>query len=376
MSHTAEVYAKDLGVKIGQPKITEHFIPGLPEKYITLYPSNRTKSSTYNYWQIVIFLIKPILLKEKIRIIQIGDQKEKSVAGVCDNKSGSSYKQMNYAISKALCHVGVESLTGHVSSVYDVPSVILYHNLFKENCKPLWHKENECINLEPDWSDVKPSYFNENTDINKIKPEIIAQNILDQLKIKEKINFKTILAGEFFGQEVLEVIPNFFGLNDFMKNKVLTIRGDLHHDEDIIFNYLKTNQCALHISKKIPLEKITKNLKHIIFHINEEGEDFNDYFKNFKRSQITISIYTENKDILNDLRLKYFDYEVYYNKNMDKVFNEDDFSENSKYLSTKIVISDSLIYKSISSALELDKTDKLILNKHIKQEINSLYIYE
>ena len=70
MSHTAEVYAKDLGVKIGQPKITEHFIPGLPEKYITLYPSNRTKSSTYNYWQIVIFLIKPILLKEKIRIIQ------------------------------------------------------------------------------------------------------------------------------------------------------------------------------------------------------------------------------------------------------------------------------------------------------------------
>ena len=61
---------------------------------------------------------------------------------------------------------------------------------------------------------------------------------------------------------------------------------------------------------------------------------------------------------------------------MDKVFNKDDFSKNSKYLSTKIVISDSLIYKSISSALELDKTDKLILNKHIKQEINSLYIYE
>ena len=35
MSHIAEVYAKDLGVEIGRPYITDHFFPGLPDKYIT-----------------------------------------------------------------------------------------------------------------------------------------------------------------------------------------------------------------------------------------------------------------------------------------------------------------------------------------------------
>ena len=41
MSHIAEVYAKDLGVKIGKPVITEHFFPGLPNIYITIQSSNK-----------------------------------------------------------------------------------------------------------------------------------------------------------------------------------------------------------------------------------------------------------------------------------------------------------------------------------------------
>ena len=41
MSHIAEVYAKDLGVKIGTPKLTEHFYPGLPDRYVTLQSSNK-----------------------------------------------------------------------------------------------------------------------------------------------------------------------------------------------------------------------------------------------------------------------------------------------------------------------------------------------
>jgi len=36
MSHLVEVYAKDLGVKIGEPHFKPHFFPLLEENYITI----------------------------------------------------------------------------------------------------------------------------------------------------------------------------------------------------------------------------------------------------------------------------------------------------------------------------------------------------
>ena len=67
MSHIIEVYAKDLGVKIGRPHITEHFVPGLPEKYITLHSYDNIPSSEYLYWDIVLNLINPYLKKQGIK---------------------------------------------------------------------------------------------------------------------------------------------------------------------------------------------------------------------------------------------------------------------------------------------------------------------
>ena len=61
MSHIAEVYAKDLGVKIGRPHITDHFFPGLPDKYITVQSSSKMPAARYKYWDIVLGLIKPHL---------------------------------------------------------------------------------------------------------------------------------------------------------------------------------------------------------------------------------------------------------------------------------------------------------------------------
>ena len=71
MSHIAEVYAKDLGVKIGRPHITDHFFPGLPNKYITVQSSSKMPAAKYKYWDIVLMLIKPYLQNEGIKIIQI-----------------------------------------------------------------------------------------------------------------------------------------------------------------------------------------------------------------------------------------------------------------------------------------------------------------
>ena len=80
MSHIAEVYAKDLGAKIGKPIISNHFFPGVPDKYITIQASNKTPASNYNYWDLVISLIKPFL--GDIKIVQVGGPGDKLIKGI------------------------------------------------------------------------------------------------------------------------------------------------------------------------------------------------------------------------------------------------------------------------------------------------------
>ena len=208
MSHIAEVYAKDLGVKIGRPHITDHFFPGLPDKYITVQSSSKMPAARYKYWDIVLGLIKPHL--NDIKIIQVGGPEEEKIKGADHYYLGTSYKQMNYMIKKASTHVGCDSLPGHIAGAYDVPCVILHFNLYPENSKPLWHKKNKSISLSPDFSEVKPSFSTTCNRINEIKPETIAQSVLDQLNIKSKINFNTLRIGDLFQNNTIEIVPNFF----------------------------------------------------------------------------------------------------------------------------------------------------------------------
>ena len=73
MSHIAEVYAKDLGVKIGKPKIIEHFYPVRSEKYIVFQGGTEMQCKQYKYWDIVFSLIKPHLSKNNIKIEEISN---------------------------------------------------------------------------------------------------------------------------------------------------------------------------------------------------------------------------------------------------------------------------------------------------------------
>ena len=82
MSHIAEVYAKELGVKIGRPQITEHYYPGLPDRYITLHSSNKMPASVYKYWDIVTWLLSGHLIDNDIQIVQVGGPKDKPIQGV------------------------------------------------------------------------------------------------------------------------------------------------------------------------------------------------------------------------------------------------------------------------------------------------------
>jgi ADP-heptose:LPS heptosyltransferase len=310
MSHIAEVYAKDLGVKIGKPRITEHFYPGLPEKYITFQASNKMPAANYLYWDIVISLIKPFVGNTKI--LQVGGPDDIQIKGIDFSSLGCSYKQMNYIIKNAEAHMGCDSLPGHIASAYDIPSVILHFNLYKENSKPIWHKENSCISIEPDFSKIKPSYSDKCNRINEIKPEQVAQAILDQLDIKEKIKFKTIRIGSNFNNKTVEVVPNFFGYSKQLEGQPVNIRGDLHFDLANIASWCKMCLVNLYIDSVFDVGFLDHmpNLKQVVFKHSQKDEDYEKFFKALKNRKINIVIQTKDKENISDLRLKYFDFNV------------------------------------------------------------------
>jgi ADP-heptose:LPS heptosyltransferase len=371
MSHIAEVYAKDLGVKISDPVITEHFFPGLPKEYITIHSSNKMPASNYLHWDIVIDLVKPFL--GAFKIVQVGGPDDKAVRGIDLNTLGVSYKQMNYIIKKSKTHFGCDSLPGHVASSYDIPAIILHFNLYAENSKPLWHKKNKCISIAPDFSEIKPSYGASCDRINEIKPEAIAQSILDQLNIKEKIKFKTIRIGKSFNNDVVEIVPNFKGISEELKDKPINIRGDLHWDLENIITWCQFSFVNLYTTSTFDLEllKYMPNLKQVIFKCQEAGDTGKSkFFKELKKRKINLIIEAQDGVDVNKLRLEYFDYNVLEENKPGKEIKA------SKFLSRKRFVNNAEVFNSESSAKRLDKSNNFIYDEASSKELESLYLYE
>ena len=371
MSHIAEVYAKDLGVKIGEPKISDHFYPGLPEKYITFQASNKMPAANYLYWDLVIALIKPTL--GDIKIIQVGGPKDPKIKGVDCFTLGSSYKQMNYIIKKSKTHAGCDSLPGHIASVYDIPSVILHFNLYPENSKPIWHKNNSCISLSPDFSKNKPSFGPNCNRINEIKPEKIAQAILDQLGIQQKIKFKTIKVGSNFHNETVEIVPNFSALSPELHNQPVNVRGDLYWDLENIARWCQHSLVNLYIDHSFDPELLSHmpNLKQVVYKYDEyENTDLTSFFKALKNHKINLIIQPKDKFGISDLRSKYFDYNVIDPPESHEKINA------TKYISKKKIASGGQIFNSESAYNRLDKSNNFVYDEASSKELESLYLYD
>jgi ADP-heptose:LPS heptosyltransferase len=195
MSHLAEEYAKSCGVRIGKPVIKPHFFPVPFDKYITIHNDKKVQAKEYNFWPEVIELLKPHL--GDIKIIQIGAFGEETIEGVDKHIPTFSLKQSSYIIQKSLGHVGIDSVPVHLASAFDKPVVGIYSHTYANTCDPLWNKKSKAITIESDRDGRRPSFALEENPktINLIKPEKIAQAVLDVLEIDKKIKQETIYTG-------------------------------------------------------------------------------------------------------------------------------------------------------------------------------------
>ena len=304
MSHLVEVYAKDLGVKIGKPYFKPHFFPILEENYITIHNDNKVQSKEYDYWEEVVSLVKK--QAPDIKFIQIGAGKEPKIKNVAKFIATPSIKQSAYIIKNALMHVGIDSLPVHIASSFDKPIVAIYAHTYASTCRPVWGSKKNHTIIESHRKGKKPSYsLSENPkSINLIRPEEIANAILKRLS-KKKISRKTIFIGDKYKEEFVHVIPdNKYSLS----SKKVVLRLDLLHNEENTLHLFKDNQVSIVTNKPLGDETLSqKNINCIKYFSDYFDEEF---IERAKKKGVSLRLFCTKEETLNEQRYKFFDIQI------------------------------------------------------------------
>lgn len=305
MSHLAEVYAKDLGVKIGKPYFKPHFFPVVSDNYITIHTDDNVQSKHYDYWDLVITIVKGAVPDTKF--IQIGSGKEPKILKADQFIKTSSIKQSAYIIQNALVHVGIDSSPVHIASHLNKPIVALYAHTYANTCDPLWSDKDKVTIIESDRNKQKPSFSLKEgqKNINLIKPEQVANAILHHLGV-EPIIFKTLHLGKKLKDDILEVVPDH---PYDIKSKNLWARLDLLHKEENVFALLENNSIGLRTSKPVSEELLrSKKIVHVIYISDSFDPVFVDLLIKLGKS---FKLLCNSNKNLSEQRSLFFDQEVF-----------------------------------------------------------------
>jgi hypothetical protein len=377
MSHLIEEYAKNLGVKIGKPVLTEHFFPVIPDKYITVLLEPQIPSKQYKYFDIVFDTIRSFLDKRSIKIIQIGSSKSKKLSSVDEMIFDLDFKKQAYIVKNSLVHIGGNDALMHYASANDIPVVALFGDSYAACSDGYWGSNK--TNIESPWT-VKPSFntFDQQDSINKILPEDIANAIIKKFTPEKSIPLKTVFMGDFYHHPVFELVPDFFAQMSGMLDKHWFMRLDYLES----FSYVETwceylPSFSFFTEKMIPhefIQKVRGKLKNMTFLVNEDSVISDDYLNYISGLGITTNILVKDPSILPIIRDKYFNFNVQVYASADKSILKDKkitFNE-SFFHSNKTIISRGKKYHSTYHW----KKDKNILDKNLVMEDNELLLSE
>jgi hypothetical protein len=333
--------------------VVDHFYPTLHEKYINIHCDKKIDSRYYEYFPQVLNLIKPYLNKYGYAVYQVGEAQDPvlNADGIFLNLN---YKQSAYLIKNSKLHVGIDDLLMHIASIYDIPIIALYSNVCPAHSMPYWSSEGNVIILESDKNSNKPSYSPTESPktIRTIKPESIAQSILDLLKINEQINFTTLKIGSHYHVPITEIVPNFKAKLE--NQKEIFIRADLNFDDQLIAFWCANYKSKIITNQIIPLELVNQysaNIEMIFFKLKDVDIP-NEYFDRLRKLKVNFIISCFNLEKLAEVRNAYFDYIVEHDNEKFRVENQTKFD--CKFLTNKVLISKGKLYPS-EAHLKLDK---------------------
>ena len=375
--HLVETYATNCGLKIDQPYILEKYFPLNIEKYITFNPYSKP-AKTYDYWLDVIELIKPHLDREGINILQLGGKNERPLPHCFSVAGQTNVNQVAYILKDSMLHFGVDSFPVHIASYYDKKIVSLYSTLYTQNAGPYWGNKDQQVLLEPERKGGdKPSFALEEypKSINTIRPEKIAQSIVNLLGLDVKFEHETLFVGDSHIATMLEIIPDHIANHKSLGVDNMIVRMDFEFNEENLAQQLGLCPCSIVTNKPISEDLILKfkgRINEIVFLLEKETHS-SDFVKLLYNSAIKCLLlsYEDDNDI-QDMKIHYMDYGIICKKRTTKPEKIQEIEgldiNNLFYKSSKFTLSKGKIYPSYAALLEdkpveaLEKTINPVIN--------------
>lgn len=271
--HILETYALSCGLKIDRPHVYEHFTSVPFDKFISF---NR---KFYPYFPEVIKLIRPELNNRGIGILQIkATQETQDVADIVQD--GLSFGQFAYIIRRSMLHFGEDDFLFDLAGFYDIPRVQIFSTTFPNTFKPYWGTPDKQRIVFETGPFKKPSFSGDgsNNFVRLVKPELIAQHIMDLLGIPWKPSFETVFIGAQYRphHDLVEIVPdknNPITLNG--RVAAINVRMDYGFDEGFLANILEKAKASVITDRPINLnllQSLRHNVNEVVYLINEESD--------------------------------------------------------------------------------------------------------
>lgn len=385
--HLLDTYALRTGSKISKPFIVKKFFPLPVEKYITIQNSSGMPAKCYDYFQEIILYLNDKLLKNNIKIVQIGSKDDKPLTGVINICGQTNINQTAFILNNSHFHISNDSFSVHMASAFNVPCIALYGITYPAIAGPYWNKENSiCIVPENFKASFNP---NENPkSINSIKIETII-NAINKLLFKEndEINFKTKFIGNRYLNPILETFPDQIIPPHILPNQMANIRLDYtenltQNDYIGIANNLNIRECSILTDKKFDLNLIIglkERITQLIYNItNSIDLEFVKFIINNNINCAFVFEKNNNIDILNKRKFDLIEYPVLIHEidNINDSVIKDLLNENNLYYSTKkLLFANNKMYGSkhaFNKNIPLENNLKLLDIPLNKKDINNL----
>jgi hypothetical protein len=380
MPHLIKEFAKNCGVKVGEPILSEHFFPLPCDNYVTIDSNQQHQVSQYRFWKDVVDLLRVCFDENDLdyKIINISNPKAPPI-GEDYRLDSLSVKQMNHLIKNSKFHLAVDDATCHIASAYDVPQVVLFSNSKPEYNGPVWGDKFEC--LLPKYERNKASFLPQEKEpvVNTIFPDVVVKGFCKRMGIQPP-NHKVVYVGRLYHHHLNELIPNIMpDSNHNLQGKLVNVRMDIDFNEQVLAAWLERNRCSVITKQKISLSLIER-YRNTLMLINFSGTLGNfpepEYLAEIERYGVKTNLFCHGGDekLLSQERNKYFDFNLdVYPEIKEFPF---EFDPDLKFKTNKVIFCKDGVFGSRCHMNFLDNSNKILDTRLFTKELEHFYIYD
>ncbi len=349
-----ETYANNASVDIKhKPELYQKYFPLPVDKYITIQNKSGMAAKDYDYFQECVDLLLPVLNKEGIKIILLG-QDAPPLNNVINLSNQTSIGQAAFIIKKSLLHLSVDSWSCHYAAAEEIPLVSLYGSTTVENHAPYHYNQDKTIFLESHRNGQKASFQREENPkmVDLIKPEEIAAAACKLLNLSFSYPYKTLEIGKFFSNRILESdCSNVLNLQQIGINSIV-MRLDYQKVPNyaVLMGQLQISKCSIICSEPIPLNILQQYRQNIIEICYKIDSNHNPLFvKELMDNKIPCRLFSELPiNQLNPIKLEYLDLPLIVHRGEPKMpeFLKDKNLANIFFKGSKHIISGGNFYQT------------------------------